>query len=271
VPRAKALLIVGSLSLATRTSAQEPAGLGAAALANPSYTWTRRAIPSFRVYFLADSYAAGHQDSLLARLPGALTHARSLIKAQPPAGPIDLFFIETRAQMRALTGMGATGFAEPSTRTVFLVTNPQWRAFERHEIMHVVAEQAWGPAAESNAWLHEGLAQAADGACAGYSNADVAIALARRHGWIPLELVIGKFREQPDLRAYLQAAAFTQYLLRRYGPDPLKKLWREGSSPDSVIGGLRLAVIERRWRDQLAPRHLVRSRDLATVEAKGCG
>src|SRR5215217_9005576 len=67
-----------------------PAGLAAVALADSSFTWIRREAPGFRVYFLADSYAAAHQDSLLARLPPALAHARSLISAPALDGPIDL-------------------------------------------------------------------------------------------------------------------------------------------------------------------------------------
>ncbi|MFL5530360.1 MAG: hypothetical protein ACJ8BC_00045 [Gemmatimonadales bacterium] len=184
-----------------------PGGTRAAALVDTSFTWIERQAPGFRVYFLADSYPAAHQDSLLALLPKALAGARELIQAPALAGPVDLFFIESRSEMRALTGVGATGFAQPSARAVFLVTNPEWRAFERHEIMHVVAGQTWGSTGPDSDWLQEGLAQAADGACAGYSNSEVALALAQRHGWIPLSSVIGAFRQQPDVRAYLQAAA----------------------------------------------------------------
>src|SRR5215204_6466939 len=120
---------------------QAPAGLAAAALADTSFEWIKRQVPGFRAYFLADSYPAAHQDSLLARLPKALAHTRELIQAPPLAGPVDLFFLESRSQLRALTGVGATGFAQPSARAVFLVTHPGWRAFERHEIMHIVAGQ----------------------------------------------------------------------------------------------------------------------------------
>ena len=123
---------------------QAPAGLAAAALANTSFKWIEREAPGFRVYFLADSYPAAHQDSLLARLPMALAHARKLIQSPPLVSRIDLFFIESRPQMAALTGFPATGFAQPVARAVFLVTNRDWRAFERHEIMHVVAGQSWG-------------------------------------------------------------------------------------------------------------------------------
>jgi hypothetical protein len=271
--RRRALFLVPCLASAPVLfpQAQEPAGLAAAALADSSFTWIRREAPGFRVYFLAGSYAAANQDSLLARLPPALAHARSLISAPALDGPIDLFFIESRAQMTALIGGRATGFAQPSTRTVLLVTNPEWRAFERHEIMHVVVGRAWGPPAPNTAWLQEGLAQAADGACAGYSNTDVMLALTKRHGWIPLDVVLTKFREQPDVRAYLQAAAFIDYLLRQYGPRPLESLWRRGASPDSLVSGDTLTVHERRWKEHLSPRQDVGPSTLATVESKGCG
>lgn len=251
--------------------AQAPAGLAAAALADPSFTWIRREAPGFRVYFLQGSYPAAHQDSLLASLPPALGHARSLIRAPALEGPIDLFYIESRAQMTALIGGRATGFAQPSTRTVLLVTNPEWRGFERHEIMHVVMQRAWGFPAAGTDWLQEGLAQAADGVCAGYSNTDVVLALTRRHGWIPLDVVLTKFREQPDVRAYLQAAAFVDYLLRQYGPRPLERLWRNGARPDSLIAGDTLQVHERRWKAHVSPRREVAATALAAVESKGCG
>lgn len=251
--------------------AQAPAGLAASALADSSFTWVRRSIPGFRVYFLADSYPAAHQDSLLGRLPRALSHAHALIKAPELQAPIDLFFIESRAQMTALIGGRATGFAEPSTRTVLLVTNPDWRAFERHEIMHVIAQQAWGPPAPGNDWLNEGLAQAADGMCAGYSNADVALDLAARYGWIALDTLMTRFRAQPDLRAYLQAAAFVDYLLERYGAAAVQKLWQLGSRRESRIRGETLAAIERRWRQGLRPRRQVAAHTVAAVASKGCG
>jgi hypothetical protein len=258
-------------TFARSLEAQAPAGLAASALADSSFTWIRRSIPGFRVYFLADSYPAAHQDSLLERLPHALSHAHALIKAPELHAPIDLFFIESRAQMTALIGGRATGLAQPSTRTVFLVTNPHWRAFERHEIMHVIVQHAWGPSAPGNDWLNEGLAQAADGMCAGYSNADVALHLAARHGWIPLDTLLTRFRDQPDLRAYLQAAAFGDYLLERYGAAAVAQLWRLGSHPNSRIGGQTLAAIERRWREELRPRRQVTAHTVAAVEAKGCG
>ncbi len=251
--------------------AQAPAGLAASALGDTAFTWLHRSVPGFRVYFAAGSYPAAHQDSLLARLPGALSHALTLTEAPPLPGPIDLFFIESRAQMTSLIGGRATGFAQPSARAVFLVTNPDWRAFERHEVMHVVAQHAWGRPAPGNDWLVEGLAQAADGTCARHSNADILLALAARHGWIPLDTMLARFREQPDLRAYLQAAALADHILERYGTAAVKQLWQQGSRPDSLLGGETLADIERRWREDLRPRRRPDPATLARVESEGCG
>lgn len=270
---------IGCLFLASALAAapvrqarpQAPTGSAALALVNPSFTWIERQAPGFRVYFLADSYPAAHQDSLLARLPRALAHARELIQAPPLSAPINVFFIETRSQMRALTGIDATGFAQPSARAVFLVTNSDWRAFERHEIMHVIAGQAWGAAGPDTDWLQEGLAQAADGECLGYSNVDVALGLAQRHGWIPLSSVIGAFRQQPDVRAYLQAAAFTDHLLKHFGAESLRRLWRKGSGPDSMIDGRSLSAIEEEWKRHVVAQHQVSPGPLDRVESKGCG
>jgi hypothetical protein len=264
------ILLAVATGCSRAPEAHAPAGLAAAALADPAFTWIRRSTPGFRVYFLADSYPAAHQNALLEGLPAALSRIQRMIQAPQLGAPIDLFYIESRAQMKSLTGARATGFAEPATRTVLLVTNRDWRPFERHEIMHVISRHAWAPAA-GNEWLDEGLAQAADGLCAGYSNADVVVALAARHSWIPLNTLLTKFRAQPDLRAYLQAAAFADYLLQRYGIAEVARLWRQGSRRDSPVGGETLAAVEGRWRRELRARTQLTPRTLSAVESKGCG
>lgn len=251
--------------------AQAPTGLAAAALAHPAFEWIQRSTPGFRVHFLAGSYPAQHQDSLLARLAPAARHAESLLQVPALAEPIDLFFIESREQMTKLIGGRATGFAEPATRTVLLVTNPTWRGFERHEIMHVIAGQAWGRPGPGTDWLMEGLAQAADGRCGGFSNADVLAALATRRGWIPFPTLFGAFRTLPDLRAYLHAAAFSEHLLRRFGPGPVRELWTRGTTAHSTLAGRSLVSLEQEWRMGLhRPLH-PDAVEVAAIEAKGCG
>jgi hypothetical protein len=259
------------LAFAKPVQAQAPAGLAAAALAHPAFSWLSRSAPGFRVYFLADSYPAQHQDSLLARLPPAARHARQLLGVEPLTDPIDLFFVESRAQMTALVGGRATGFAQPSARAVFLMTHPTWRAFERHEIMHVIAGQAWGRPGTNTDWLQEGLAQAADGRCGAYSNAGVLLALTTLRGWIPFADVVTNFRAQPDLRAYLQAAVFVDHLLGRLGQVPLKRMWQRGATVDMKVDGRNLSAIETEWRIGLREPIQPGPEELSVIESKGCG
>jgi hypothetical protein len=268
-PAATIYLIL--LAFAKPIQAQAPAGLAAAALAHPAFSWLSRSAPGFRVYFLADSYPAQHQDSLLARLPPAARYARQLLGVEALTDPIDLFFVESRAQMTALVGGRATGFAQPSARAVFLMTNPTWRAFERHEIMHVIAGQSWGRPGANTDWLQEGLAQAADGRCAGYSNAGVLLALTARREWIPFADVVTNFRAQPDLRAYLQAAVFVDHLLGRLGPVRLKRMWQGGTAVDMEVDGRKLSAIEAEWRAGLRDSIQPSPEELSVIESKGCG
>jgi hypothetical protein len=262
----------GLAGCAARRPAPAPAGIAAHSRADTTVHWIERSAPGFRVHFQAGSYAAAHQDSLVGRLPSAAAHARELIGAPALQGPIDLFFIESRTEMNRLIGTRrATGFADPPSRTVLVMTNAGWRAFERHEIMHVVAGQAWGPAAPGTDWLVEGLAQAADGFCAGHPNEEVAWALARRHGWIPLRDVLTRFRAQPDLRAYLQAASFTAFLLREAGADALRGLWHGGATLDTRLAGHTLAELDTRWRADLSAQWIPEPGQLERIEAVGCG
>ena len=267
---------IGVSTLGAQAAPAAPQGLAARALADSNFNWVRDSVPGFRTYFLRGTYAFTHRDSLQRRLPPALAHARALLGAplpgsQLPPIPIDVFFVESREQMRALTGSAVTGFAHSAAHAVFLVTNVEWRAFERHEVMHVVAAATWSPIGPRNAWLQEGLAQAADGSCAGYPNVDVAVALAARHGWIDLATLLGKFREQTDLRAYLQAAAFVDHLLRTVGHTGVRELWLAEVTPATRIAGRALSEWEVEWRTSLEMSPRVPSERLNAIESVGCG
>ena len=173
--------------------------------------------------------------------------------------------------MAQLIGGRATGFAHQSARAVFLMTNPSWRAFERHEIMHVVAWHAWGPPAAHTDWLQEGLAQAADGRCGGYTNEAALRGLTAQKGWISLDDMLANFRGQPDLRAYLQAAAFSRYLLDTYGAPVLEQLWRKGTRPDTLIGDQPVSIIEQEWRALASGGETPPPAALARIHSDGCG
>jgi hypothetical protein len=261
-----------ALAVSTSLQSQEPTGLAADALANPDFTWIHRRAPGLRIHFLAESYPAAHQDSLVARVATAKTHALSILGADEFDATLDVFFVESRPQMEALIGARATGFADMNAHTVFLMTNPEWRAFERHEVMHVLARQLWGPPAEPSAWIQEGLAQFSDGHCAGYPNEQVLIALMSDSKLTDLHTLVTQFRRLNDLTAYLEAASFVGYIYGTGGQDGLRALWSKGE--DGAIPHLHrsLRQLHIEWRRSLPTRGQPPTDDeVERVRRRGCG
>lgn len=249
-----------------------PPGLARTALDQPGFSWIGRPAPPFRVHFLAGTYPANHQDSLISLLRDAQRHAFELLDLPRDTAEYQVFFLESRLQMETLLGRRATGFAEPSSGTVLLMTNREWRAFARHELMHVVVERNWGPAHPESDWLREGLAQFADGQCGRYGNEPVANGLAAVEGWIPLGRLIQDFRALPDLRAYLQAASLAGHLHRTYGVRGLRAMWQGGPRAFEQATGRSLQQLEQEWQGAMATLSARPGpEEIAVIRQRGCG
>jgi hypothetical protein len=267
-----AVLSVAALVWPAISAAQQPTGLARSALDDSSFTWIARQGPGLRVYFLEGSYAAAHQDSLIARVAAARAHDLAILGAARYDSTLHVFFVEQRPQMERLVGMRATGFAERATGSIFLMTNPDWRAFERHEIMHVLAAQRWGLPAEPSAWIQEGFAQFADGACGGYPIDPVVVGLAADRGYVPLDTLTTRFRQLNDLTAYLQAASFVGYVYRAYGRDAVRAIWQRGLGPAAKALGRTPEELYDHWKHTLPQEGThPTTAELAAIRSKGCG
>ena len=268
-------LVLGTLLLTACRPADRqrpPPGLARRALAQPVFAWIEHPAPPLRAYFLVGSYAASHRDSLVARLETARRHAFEILDRQPDNAPMDVFYLESRLQMETLLGRRPAGFAEPETGTVLLMTNPDWRVFDHHEVMHVVAERSWGPAHAGADWLREGLAQFADGHCGRHTNEQVANGLAAVDGWIPLTTLVQHFRTLPDLTAYLEAASLAGYLHRVYGVPALRAMWQGGPAEFERVSGRTLSQLEQEWRGAMATLSARPGpEEVAAIRKKGCG
>ncbi|HEX6790026.1 MAG TPA: hypothetical protein VF247_01835 [Candidatus Krumholzibacteria bacterium] len=251
-------------------AAQPPQGLARSALDNSQFEWIRRDTEHLRIYFPAGSYPAAHQQDLVARAEAARRDNLALLGEEAFEPVIDVFFIESRAQMQALVGVPVTGFAERDARAVFLVTNPDWRAFERHEIMHVLAHHAWGPA--SGAWVEEGLAQFADGRCGEYTVDDIVHALAEQRGYVPMDTLVARFRQLDDLTAYLEAASMVGFLYETHGRAAAQAVWQRGADAiPGLTGETPPAFAESWWRWVKAKAKPVPADRLEIIRDKGCG
>lgn len=266
-------IAIAALSIASAgASAQAPAGLARLALQRSDFRWITRTAPGLRVHFLVGSYPALHQDSLVARVGVARDADLALLDQPAYRRTLDVFFVESRPQLRSLIGQRATGFADLDSAGVFLVTNPEWRAFERHEIMHILATAAWGRPAEPGAWIQEGLAQFADGACGGYTNDAVAAALIQRDGVIPLDTLVTRFRALNDLAAYLEAASLVGYMYHTYGLAAVRRLWKDGVGAVRSVMRRSLDDLEKDWRASLpVGGELPPAERIEVIRKHGCG
>jgi tetratricopeptide (TPR) repeat protein len=181
-----------------------------------------------------------------------------------PSGPVSVYLFPSAEAKKALVGAGATLYAKPWTREIFLQAERFPSRRLRHELAHVFAgafgDRVFGislrwrlPVPRLASGLVEGIAEAAD-----YSDPDgrttvhqearamIAAGLAP-----PLASVIGAgFSTVSGPRAYTLAGSFTHHLLATHGPDRLRQLYRSGGD-FAASYGRGLAELERDWRSFL--------------------
>ncbi len=239
-------------------------------LADDQYDWVTIAAPGARIHFPAGS----HADRRRAELPGRLAEARArmmqALGTEPYPRQVDLFYVDGRADMERLTGSPVTGFAYHDDDAIVLVFNAAWRAFERHELTHVVTLRTWGPAAGPASV--EGIATFVDGECGGYPNGRIARTMADRGDLVDLTALVADFRALDDLVAYVEAGAVCELVREREGPVALRRLWAEGLQAAPRLLGVPAEEFERVFRDWLGSRFRpVPEAAWRAIRAGGCG
>ena len=217
------------------------------ALGMPDVRWVRAESAQVALYAAAGSRAAANLDR--ARAEAEAARAADLATLGVPAFPrqLHLVYLKDRAQMRTLAGYPAGGTAEPEQYAAVFVTNDSVRAPVRHELMHVLAADAWGPPAGD--WLREGLATHAVGGCGGRSLHTIAAALDREHRLLPLADLPRRFDVRGEAGAvmYVQSGSLVQYVADRYGTDRLRDFYRSGLAAAPTVLGVDAAALERAW------------------------
>jgi hypothetical protein len=195
-------------------------------LSDARYEWVTLETLNTRIHVPVGSYAHANQEVVRQKAEKSRADVLWTLAEPGYSGTLDLFYVDAREDMGALTGTPVTGYSYFDDRAVVLVFNEEWRAFERHEFTHVVTLGTW--ADPSGMAVVEGLATYVDGECGGYANGRVARTVLDREGVIPLESLATDFRGQNDLAAYLQAAAVIEFMVSREGEEVIRLLWREG-------------------------------------------
>ena len=202
-------------------------------LEDDRYEWVTVETENTRIHFPSGSYAETQQSLLPGRAEGSRQQVLSRLSVSEYREPLHLFYVDSREDMEKLTGSPVTGFSYYDDHAIVTVFNDRWRAFERHELTHTVTLGSWtrpaGPA------VVEGLATYVDGRCGGYENGRIVRAILDQGLLIPMETLVGDFRRQNDLIAYLQAASIIEFMVHRQGPEAVAILWAQGLRASPVL------------------------------------
>ncbi len=219
-------------------------------LDDPRYEWITIETPESRIHFPVGSFAQANSGLLPAQVEKARRRVLLRLNVTGYANAVDVFYIDSRHDMANLVGSPATGFAYYGDGAIVLVFNETWRAFESHEMTHVVTLGTWeephGPA------VVEGLATYVDGFCGGYENGSVTRTILNLGAGIPLETLATEFRAQDDLSAYLLAASELEFVVQRHGTEAIRVLWDRGLLAAPELLEVSVGEFESRFGNWLA-------------------
>lgn len=192
-------------------------------------------------------------------------HQLRAILGNQPRTPISVYRFSSAQEKKDLVGAGATLFAKPWMREIYVQAERLPASRLRHELAHVfaggfgdslfgvsLAWRWWGPlpVPHLGTGLIEGVAEAADfgdpdGRATLHQQARAMMALGQAPS---LARVMGAgFSAESGARAYVLAGSFCRFLLDRFGAGKLRATYRSAGDFATVYG-LSLAELEKSWR-----------------------
>ena len=223
-------------------------GLEQQALADRQFVWHTLRGEAARVHYRPGSFAARHAVMLTRSADASVRRAIEIVGIEHYEHPVDVFFFDTRADLIAFVGVPATGYADWESSSVFLVFSPTWRAFDTHEIAHVVSINTWGVPVEPIWWIREGLAVYADGRCREHTVQALAAEYLRR-GELPYASdLIYRFANVGEMPGYLGSGSLVGFLYETYGVEAIHRIWQQGGDAIETVTGASLNAIDARWR-----------------------
>ena len=192
-------------------------------------------------------------------------HQLRVILGVEPRTPIDVYRFSSAQEKKDLVGAGATLFAKPWMREIYVQAERFPAPRLRHELAHVfagafgdslfgvsLAWRWWGPlpVPHLGTGLIEGVAEATDfgdpdGRATLHQQARAMIAIGQAPS---LERIMGAgFSAESGARAYVLAGSFCRFLLDRFGADRLRAAYRSAGDFATVYG-FSLAELEKAWR-----------------------
>jgi hypothetical protein len=241
-------------------------------LADSAAQWRTVSVPGARLHLApggaADRDAAAVAESVTA-IRRDLLALLSMPAAQETSRRADLFFLNSRDEMRQLTGRPLAGFIQEGEPTGVFVVTPGYRyaSLLRHELAHLYSFEVWG-APRAGRWLVEGFAAWAAGSCQGHSPDELAAGAVARGALVPLTELANHFERVAEDVAMPEAASIVGFLVRREGLDTIRRRWKEEPGTVHPLGQTGPAL-EEAWLDELS-RVRPATLDIPRLLVEGC-
>jgi hypothetical protein len=228
----------------------------------------------FRVYFSADSYAAGNLYLIREQLSDAYDRAIDILDIEAYRQGISVVLFKDVDEMQAVTGIRAQGgVAYPSDHFALFPYHANRRPQFRHELFHVISNNVWG--ITYSRLLNEGSAVYADNQCYVENPIYAINAWLMDQGKIlPVRSLVEDFdgmARQNDVVAYMQSAGIFKYLFEEYGLEKMKRLWQDGFDAFEEIYDLSLDEFARQWELFIQSIPVPRDIDSTKLLTEGCG
>jgi hypothetical protein len=218
-------------------------------------------------HFVMWSEPAGGTPAEIGRVHSDLEfryHQLRVLFGSEPRTPITVYRFPSAQTKKELVGAGATLYAKPWMREIYVQAERFPAPHLRHELAHIfaggfgdsvfgvsLAWRWWGPllVPHLGTGLIEGVAEAADfgdpdGRATLHQQARAMIALGQAPS---LARVMGAgFSVESGARAYVLAGSFCRFLFDRFGADKLRAAYRSAGDFQAVYG-LPLAELEKSW------------------------
>jgi hypothetical protein len=236
------------------------------------YEWLSVNTAHCRIYFEKDTFAAKLIREIEAECEKGINRSLEFLGEQSYSVGLRVFVVATRDELIPVAGARYKAFALMGQDAVVMAHNPDVRMYAVHEIFHIVSGRTWG---DPVPWLREGAAVYVDGECLEYEQPfhSAAAYLKDRDNLFEMQALTTDFyaaMAESDLRAYLQAGSFVQYLYENYGRDAVKRYWRSQAVETTEAFGKSLEELEEEWLQFLG------GVDFSTIdwdelEERGCG
>jgi hypothetical protein len=229
--------------------------------------WQRARSPHFLLFAERGERPRYDPRALLDSLEAAYAHASRLLGVALGAHqPVPVLVTRSRTRFSKFLAPFGKGVANvggaPEGDFILLVHNDSVRAYVCHEVMHLVAHRAWGPAAAH--WVTEGVAVWADGRCQGTSVLAVARDLLREEPGLTAADLAARFTHRlgPDAasraREYTLAGSLVAFVAERGGRAGVQAVWRRGIPTGRALEPWGADSLAAPWRRGIPPKALAR-------------